>query len=222
MTYRKCLVCNGDYKDTIGVCINGHGFYDETKIIDKLLNCVVAKPQAKIILEQPIFDKIIKSMAAEILIKYRRKGIQPVLIGIHTRGAILAQRLNNEINRISESHFPIGYLDIGFYRDDLSKKAEKPIVKGTKIPFNIENESVILIDDVLYTGRTIRAAMDALTDLGRPKDVKLAVLIDRGHRELPIEANFVGKSITTKDNEIVHVHFEETDYVDNVEIAEKN
>ena len=174
------------------------------------------------IFEQPTFDKLIRCMTAEILLAYRGQEL-PVLVGIHTRGANLAVRIAKEIKKYSGvPEVTVGFVDISFYRDDLSKLADKPRVGHTQIPESIEGKSILLIDDVLYTGRTVRAAMDALNDLGRPKDVKLAVFIDRGHRELPIEANFVGLKVPTTATEVIHVHFTEAgDGVDNVEISNR-
>ncbi len=128
-----------------------------------------------------------------------------VLIGIRSRGVPLAERLAAEIARIEEVKVPVGILDITLYRDDLSTLSYQPIVHGTDIDFAIDGKIVVLVDDVLYTGRTIRAAMDALIDVGRPRAIQLAVLIDRGHRELPIRADFVGKNVPTASSEIVRV-----------------
>ena len=144
-----------------------------------------------------------------------------VLIGIKTRGVPLARTIAEEIEKISGKQIPVGALDITFYRDDLSLVGEKPEVKGTEMDFDITDKDVVLVDDVLYTGRTTRAALDEIMDYGRPKRVKLCVLIDRGHRELPICPDFVGKTITTTKKEIVKVKFEETDGVTEVVIAEK-
>jgi len=144
-----------------------------------------------------------------------------VLIGIKTRGVPLARTIAEEIEKISGKQIPVGALDITFYRDDLSLVGEKPEVKGTEMDFDITGRDVVLVDDVLYTGRTTRAALDEIMDYGRPRRVKLCVLIDRGHRELPICPDFVGKTITTTKKEIVKVKFEETDGVTEVVIAEK-
>ncbi len=136
----------------------------------------------------------------------RNKGFGDiVLMGIRSRGVPLAERLAAEITGIEKVKVPVGILDITLYRDDLSTLSYQPIVHGTDIDFAIDGKTVILVDDVLYTGRTIRAAMDALIDVGRPKSIQLAVLIDRGHRELPIRADFVGKNVPTAKNEIVKV-----------------
>jgi len=141
-----------------------------------------------------------------------------MLIGIQRRGVPLARRIAASIAEHEGVEIPVGALDITFYRDDLSLVAQQPIVKGTELPSGIDGQTIVLVDDVLYTGRTIRAAMDALVDFGRPQAIRLAVLVDRGHRELPIRADHVGKNVPTSREEIVKVHLEETDGVDGVEI----
>jgi len=141
------------------------------------------------------------------------------LVGIQRRGVPLAQRIAVAIEEHEGVLLPVGALDITFYRDDLSLVAQQPIVKGTDLPFDLNGTTVVLVDDVLYTGRTIRAAMDALIDFGRPKAIRLAVLIDRGHRELPIRADHVGKNVPTSREEIVQVHVAEIDGSDEVSIA---
>jgi pyrimidine operon attenuation protein/uracil phosphoribosyltransferase len=141
-----------------------------------------------------------------------------VLIGIQRRGVPLARRIAASINEHEGASIPVGALDITFYRDDLSMVAQQPVVKGTDLPFDLNGATVILVDDVLYTGRTIRAAMDALVDFGRPQAIRLAVLVDRGHRELPIRADHVGKNVPTSREEVVRVHLEEIDDEDGVDI----
>ena len=141
-----------------------------------------------------------------------------VLIGIQRRGVPLARRIAAGIREHEGVEVPVGALDITFYRDDLSLIAQQPVVKGTELPVDLNGSTVVLVDDVLYTGRTIRAAMDALVDFGRPQAIRLAVLVDRGHRELPIRADHVGKNVPTSREEIVRVHLEETDGEDGVEI----
>jgi pyrimidine operon attenuation protein/uracil phosphoribosyltransferase len=141
-----------------------------------------------------------------------------LLIGIQRRGVPLARRIAAAILENEGAEVPVGALDITFYRDDLSLVAQQPVVKGTELPSGIDGRTVILVDDVLYTGRTIRAAMDALVDFGRPQAIRLAVLVDRGHRELPIRADHVGKNVPTSREELVKVHLEETDGEDGVEI----
>jgi pyrimidine operon attenuation protein/uracil phosphoribosyltransferase len=144
-----------------------------------------------------------------------------VLIGIQRRGVPLATRLATAIAEHEGAAVPVGALDITFYRDDLSLIAQQPIVKGTAIPVDLNGKTVVLADDVLYTGRTIRAAMDALVDFGRPEAIRLVVLVDRGHRELPIRADHVGKNIPTSRDELVKVHFTETDGEDAVWIERR-
>ena len=142
----------------------------------------------------------------------RTKGAEALaLVGIRTRGAVLAQRLAGEVARIAGHPVDLGILDITLYRDDLSLIAPNPVVHSTDIRFDVTDRHVILVDDVLFTGRTIRAAFDALSDLGRPKVIQLAVLVDRGHRELPIRADYIGKNIPTSRQERVVVQLRETD-----------
>jgi len=149
-------------------------------------------------------------MAHEILEK--NKGSQALcLVGIRTRGAVLAQRLAQAIKGIEGVEIPVGILDITLYRDDLTLIDVQPVVRETRIGFDIQDKKIVLIDDVLFTGRTIRAALNALADFGRPSVVQLAVLVDRGHRELPIRADFVGKNIPTSRSQNVQVVFRETD-----------
>jgi pyrimidine operon attenuation protein/uracil phosphoribosyltransferase len=143
------------------------------------------------------------------------------LVGIQRRGVPLAGRLAAAIRENEGVDVPVGALDITFYRDDLSLVAQQPIVKGTDIAFDLNGKTIVLVDDVLYTGRTIRAAMDALIDYGRPQAIRLAVLVDRGHRELPIRADHVGKNVPTSREEVVRVILEETDGEDGVEIERR-
>jgi len=140
------------------------------------------------------------------------------LIGIQRRGVPLARRLAEAIHEHEGVALPVGALDITFYRDDLSMIAQQPLVKGTDLPFDLNGRTIVLVDDVLYTGRTIRAAMDALVDFGRPQAMRLAVLVDRGHRELPIRADHVGKNVPTSREEVVRVHLAEIDDEDGVDI----
>jgi pyrimidine operon attenuation protein/uracil phosphoribosyltransferase len=141
-----------------------------------------------------------------------------VLVGIQRRGVPIARRLAASIRDHESVAVPVGALDITFYRDDLSMLAQQPVVKGTDLPVNVTGTTVVLVDDVLYTGRTIRAAMDALMEYGRPLAIRLAVLVDRGHRELPIRADYVGKNVPTSREEIVRVRVEEVDGEDAVDI----
>ena len=142
------------------------------------------------------------------------------LIGIHTRGVPIANLLAEYINQASGISPPLGQLDITLYRDDLSEIALQPLVKKSKVPFDVSGKCVVLCDDVLYTGRTIRAALDAIIDLGRPKCIQLAVLIDRGHRELPINADYVGKIIPTSQQEVIKVKIKPADNEDGVDLLE--
>lgn len=144
-----------------------------------------------------------------------------VLVGIRTRGVPLAQRLAELIRQFENSDIETGALDITLYRDDLSTVSDQPILRKTEVPFPIRDRHVVLVDDVLYTGRTVRAALDALIDLGRPANISLAVLVDRGHRELPIRADFVGKNVPTSKREIVRVRLMETDGENGVWIVER-
>jgi pyrimidine operon attenuation protein/uracil phosphoribosyltransferase len=144
-----------------------------------------------------------------------------VLIGIQRRGVPMARRMAVRIAQKTQRQPQIGTLDINLYRDDLTRVASQPVVQKTEVPPNIDDRDVVLVDDVLYTGRTIRAALDALCDFGRMRTIQLAVLIDRGHRELPIEANFTGKKIATKDNEVVEVKLKEVDGEDAIYVMEK-
>jgi pyrimidine operon attenuation protein / uracil phosphoribosyltransferase len=141
-----------------------------------------------------------------------------VLVGIQRRGVPLARRIADAIRENEGADLPVGALDITFYRDDLSLIAQQPVVKGTELPVDLNDRTVVLVDDVLFTGRTIRAAMDALVDFGRPRAIRLAVLIDRGHRELPIRADHVGKNVPTSRDEVVHVLLGEIDGEDAVRI----
>jgi pyrimidine operon attenuation protein/uracil phosphoribosyltransferase len=142
-------------------------------------------------------------------------------IGIRTRGVPLASRLAKSLGELVGQEFPVGTLDITLYRDDLSLVAPQPLLKKTEIDFDVAGRTIVLCDDVLYTGRTIRAALDGIIDLGRPRALRLAVLVDRGHREFPIEANYVGKSVPTSSREVIKVMFQETDGADEVWILEK-
>jgi pyrimidine operon attenuation protein/uracil phosphoribosyltransferase len=142
-----------------------------------------------------------------------------VLVGMRTRGVPLARRLAGLIEQHEGVSLPVGSLDITYYRDDLTRLAHAPIVKRSDALPDVAGRTVVLVDDVLFTGRTVRAALDALTDQGRPQAVRLAVLVDRGHRELPIRPDHVGKNLPTSRDELVHVHMQETDDVDEVVIA---
>ena len=144
-----------------------------------------------------------------------------VLLGIQRRGVPMAQRMAEYIGEKTGQRPDLGVLDINLYRDDLTKVATQPVVRRTEIPSDIDDKDVILVDDVLYTGRTIGAALRAIIDFGRMRTIQLAVFVDRGHREMPIEANFIGKKITTKDNEVVEVCLKEIDGEDAIYVMEK-
>lgn len=170
-------------------------------------------------MDEAAINRALTRIAHEIIEK--NKGVKDVvLIGIQRRGVPLANRLANNIKKYEGVEVPVGILDITLYRDDLSTLAEHPVINSTDIPFDINGKIVIMVDDVLYTGRTARAAMDALIDLGRPKAIQFAVLVDRGHRELPIRADYVGKNLPTSRSEVVNVQVMEVDKVNKVTIAE--
>ena len=169
------------------------------------------------IMDEKAIGRAITRISHEIIEK--NKGIENVvLIGIKTRGVPVATRIANKIEAIEGQRVDAGEMDITLYRDDLSKKQIDPVVNSTKIDFDITDKTVILVDDVLYTGRTVRSALDALMDIGRPKAIQLAVLVDRGHRELPIRADYVGKNIPTSRNEKIAVSIMEIDNEDSVKI----
>ncbi len=169
------------------------------------------------VMDAPSFSRTITRIAHEII--ERNKGVEDMaVIGIRTRGAVLAERLVSAIEKIENISLPLGLLDITLYRDDVHTRLEQPVVQKTEIIFRVSNKVVILVDDVLFTGRTARAALDAIIDFGRPKCIQLAVLIDRGHRELPIRADYVGKNIPTSLSERVVVKMEEQDGADGVYI----
>jgi pyrimidine operon attenuation protein / uracil phosphoribosyltransferase len=172
------------------------------------------------LLEAPEIKRSVTRIAHEILERNKGAG-RLVLVGIAARGDELARRLAAEIARIEGVAVPVGVLDITFYRDDIGMRAEAPEVHETRIDFDITGGTVVLVDDVLFTGRTIRAAMDALVDFGRPKTIQLAVLVDRGHRELPIRADYVGKNVPTRKDEDVQVRLTEYDGEDAVVVGEK-
>lgn len=175
-----------------------------------------------IVLDEQAIRRALTRIAHEII--ERNKGIEEcVLVGIKTRGIFLADRLAEKINQIEGKEIQVGELDITLYRDDLTSKSSdgEPQVKGSDIPVDINDKKVIVVDDVLYTGRTVRAAMDALIDIGRPSQIQLAVLVDRGHRELPIRADYVGKNVPTSQQEKISVSLTEIDDLDKVSILNK-
>ncbi|WAM32817.1 bifunctional pyr operon transcriptional regulator/uracil phosphoribosyltransferase PyrR [Caldicellulosiruptor morganii] len=164
----------------------------------------------KEIMDSAQMNRALVRISHEILEK--NKGVENLcLVGIQRRGVTLAKRIRENIEKIEGIRLPLGVLDITFYRDDLSLLNDHPTVNSTQIDFDINNKKIVLVDDVLFTGRTVRAAIEALMDMGRPKMIQLAVLIDRGHRELPIRADYVGKNVPTSRREIVHVLVDEFD-----------
>ena len=163
---------------------------------------------SKELLDKTDIDRVITRMAHEII--ERNKGVTSIcLVGIQRGGVHIAKRLSNVLEIIEGKNIPVGTLDITLYRDDINVRKEQPVVRRTEVNCDIDNKKVVLVDDVLFTGRSIRAAMDAIMDLGRPSAIQLAVLVDRGHRELPIKADFVGKNIPTSKDENVKVQLEE-------------
>ncbi|MFH0840299.1 MAG: bifunctional pyr operon transcriptional regulator/uracil phosphoribosyltransferase PyrR [Candidatus Omnitrophota bacterium] len=176
------------------------------------------KEKAKI-MDKEAVEKALTRIAHEVLEK-NKDTANLAIIGIKSRGAYIGERLRDKIEAISGEKPPVGALDITLYRDDLTQIAEQPVVHATEIDFNIDGKKVILADDVLYTGRTIRCALDALIDFGRPSQIQLAVLIDRGHRELPIRADYVGKNVPTSLKEVIEVKLSEVDGKDEVIICE--
>ena len=176
--------------------------------------------QKKEIIDSDGMRRALTRIAHEIVEK--NKGTDDlVIIGIRTRGVPLAQRISEKIKQFEGVELPTGILDITLYRDDLSQVANQPIIHQTEISFDITDKKVVLVDDVLYTGRTVRAALDALIDLGRPKAIQLAIMVDRGHRELPIRPDFVGKNLPTSKKEVVSVNLKEIDDEDKIVLLEK-
>lgn len=174
----------------------------------------------KRLLDAPRMARAIRRMAIEIV--ERNRGIEDLMIvGIRSRGVPIGERIAREIEQLEGAPVAFGIIDITLYRDDLTTIAPQPVVKPTKLPEPIDDKVVVLVDDVLYTGRTVRAALDALIDFGRPKAVQLAVLVDRGHRELPIHADVIGKTVPTDAHEVIKVKLTETDGEDEVLLMEK-
>jgi pyrimidine operon attenuation protein / uracil phosphoribosyltransferase len=180
---------------------------------------VTANRTSARLLEKDDVARAVTRIAHEILERNKGAG-ELVLVGIAARGDDLARRLAREVARIEGTEVPVGVLDITFYRDDIGLRGEAPEVHETRIDFEVTGRTVVLVDDVLFTGRTIRAALDALVDFGRPRAVQLAVLVDRGHRELPIRADYVGKNVPTRRDELVRVALEELDGEDAVVVEE--
>ncbi len=181
---------------------------------------MAATREKSVLMSASEIDRTLVRLAYEVLEK--AQDIERVaFVGIRRRGVPLAQRLARKIESLEHRSIPVGILDINLYRDDLTTVDIKPVVNATEIPFSVHGKDVILMDDVLYTGRTVRAALDALFDHGRPSRVQLLVLIDRGHRELPIEARYVGRTVETTDQEIIEVKFQEIDQMEKVLLVEK-
>jgi pyrimidine operon attenuation protein/uracil phosphoribosyltransferase len=172
---------------------------------------------ATVVLDHDDMRRTLVRIAHEIVEK--NPGGEIALIGIHRRGAALAQRLHALAGELLDTTVPLGFVDISFYRDDLSIRPAAPIVHGTQLDFPVDGRTIVIADDVLYTGRTVRAAIDEVFDYGRPARVQLAVLIDRGHRELPIRPDYVGKNLPTSQDQRVNVHVKEVDGVDEVTIG---
>jgi pyrimidine operon attenuation protein/uracil phosphoribosyltransferase len=175
----------------------------------------------KVVLDRDDLRRTLLRIAHEIVEKNSASD-RIALVGIHTRGAILGERLDALVGELTGSEVPFGDLDISFYRDDVNARdpGAQPVVHASHLDFDLDDRTVVLVDDVLFTGRTVRAAIDALFDYGRPQRVQLAVLVDRGHRELPIRPDYVGKNLPTSRREHVNVHVEELDDVDEVRITE--
>jgi pyrimidine operon attenuation protein/uracil phosphoribosyltransferase len=177
----------------------------------------MSQPARVRVLDAASIDRSLTRIAHEILERNKSAGSLG-LVGVQTRGVPLARRLAVKLAAIDGTAPPVGVLDINLYRDDLSRIADHPILRRTEIPFDVAARTVVLVDDVLFTGRTVRAALDALMDLGRPQQIQLAVLVDRGHRELPVKADFVGKNLPTARAELVEVRLDETDGAEEVTI----
>lgn len=174
-----------------------------------------------LIMDESAMTRAITRISHEII--ERNNGVEDlVLIGIQRRGIPLARRIADKIREVEGKEVQVGILDITFYRDDLSLLNEHPVINGTQIDFQIIGKNIVLVDDVLYTGRTVRAAIDALMDIGRPKTIQLAILVDRGHRELPIRADYVGKNVPTSKTEVISVKVKEIDHVNSVTISDLN
>ena len=169
------------------------------------------------IMDVKAIERSMRRIALEI-VEYNKSMENVYLVGIKSRGVPMADRLAKYLKEIENLNVKTGIIDMSLYRDDLSKVAENPVHNGTHIDFDVENSKIILIDDVLYTGRTVRAAIDAVLDLGRPKEIQLCVLIDRGHHEMPVKADFIGRFVPTSGEEIIKVSFVDTDEDEKVRV----
>jgi pyrimidine operon attenuation protein/uracil phosphoribosyltransferase len=172
----------------------------------------------KVVLDRDDMRRTLVRIAHEI-VEGNAEGHELAIVGIHRRGAVLAQRVHRLVADLIEQEVPLGDLDIGFYRDDVAQREGAPVIHASHIDFDVTGKTVVIVDDVLYTGRTVRSAIEALFDYGRPERVQLAVLADRGHRELPIRPDYVGKNLPTSRDERVNVRVDELDGVDEVAIS---
>jgi pyrimidine operon attenuation protein/uracil phosphoribosyltransferase len=179
----------------------------------------MSKPRSKLLMKAEEIDLVLARISAEIIEKLGPEE-EFALVGIRSRGVHLAERLRDKMEKILDRSIPFGILDITLYRDDLTTVSSHPILRETAIDFDINNLSLVLVDDVLYTGRTVRAALDGITDLGRPRRIQLAVLVDRGGRELPIQADYVGKRIEVAEGETVEVRLKEVDREEKVVLVQ--
>ena len=176
--------------------------------------------EQKVVLDHDLMQRTLKRLAHEIVEK-NPDTEKLAVVGIHRRGAVLARRIHEGLVQQAGHDVPIGDVDISFYRDDVSSREQQPVVHSSHVEFDVEGATIVIVDDVLYTGRTVRAAIEALFDYGRPAKVQLAVLADRGHRELPVRPDFVGKNLPTSLSERVYVRVEEIDGIDEVSIEEQ-
>lgn len=175
----------------------------------------------RVIMDENSIERALKRIAYQIM--ERNKGLENVcLVGIRTRGVPMASKLVDYLNAISEIEVPLGILDITLYRDDLSQVSEQPLIESSEIGFDVDGKTIIIVDDVLFTGRTIRAAISGLLDYGRPGKIELCVLVDRGHHEMPVKADYVGKHVPTSRDEVIKVTFNETDDDEKVRIYQKH